>query len=259
MKSIARDMAARCAAPLLLALCLAGFRSACAQTVRGRVVDERGYPVLRAEVQPLPAGHPVLTDAAGAFKLDSLPPGLDSIRIRRVGFTMSIARFVVPLTVARLTIVLHHSAAMLDTVHTSAIEQRLPRMFDRIQKHIGAALYGPALDSMFARGGSRSLEDMLTIDRRFGFVIRTPNSVLHPKANDLCIFVDGISVNDMPVEDFIAQRDIAAMEAFNASDAAFVHEPFPFEHLVPGKGWVGCGRVVLIWSKYYQQPPWAGH
>lgn len=222
-----------------------------AQTVRGRVVDERGAAVVRAEVQVLPSSIPVLTDAAGNFTVGDVTPGLDSIRVRRVGFTMAIERFLVPVTAPRLTIVLHHAAAMLDTMHTLAIEQRLPRMFDRMQNHLGAALYGPALDSMFARGGSRSLADMLAIDKRFAMVVKRPHSGL------LCVFVDGIDIQG-PIEEYVREDEISAMEVFSSTD--FVHEPFPFEHLDPNTGKrLTCGRLVLVWSKYYQQPPWAGH
>jgi hypothetical protein len=139
---------------------------------------------------------------------------------------------------------------MLDTVHTSAIEQRLPRAFERMQAHIGTQLYGPALDSMFARGGSRSLMDMLSVDRRFAFTMERSHG------GDLCVFVDGISV-DGPIENYISQSEISLMETFDGTDPP-VHESFPFEHLV-GARWVPCGRVVLIWSRYYQQPPWQRH
>lgn len=221
-----------------------------AQSVTGRVVDEHGVSVARAEVQVLPSGRPVLTDASGKFNLGPLPVGTDSIRVRRVGFVVTVAAVIVRPTTERLTIVLHHAAAMLDTVRTSAIEQRLPRAFERVRAHIGTQLYGPALDSMFARGGSRSLMDMLTVDRRFAFTVERPHG------GDFCVFVDGIPVSG-PIESYISQKEISMMETFDGTDPP-VHESFPFEHLV-GAHWVECGRVVLIWSRYYQQPPWQGH
>jgi hypothetical protein len=167
-----------------------------------------------------------------------------------VGFAVNVEAVEIPLTETPLTIVLRHLATMLDTVHTSAIEQRLPRAFERMQAHIGTQLYGPALDSMFARGGSRSLMDMLSVDRRFAFTMERSHG------GDLCVFVDGISV-DGPIENYISQSEISLMETFDGTDPP-VHESFPFEHLV-GARWVPCGRVVLIWSRYYQQPPWQGH
>jgi hypothetical protein len=232
-------------------VCIACVARAEAQSIRGRVIDERGVAVPHADVQALPDGRAVLTDSAGRFDLGPLPAGTDSIRVRRVGYDMTIARVIVPLVSPRLTIVLHRSAAMLDTVHTSALEQRLPRLFVREREHLGASLYGPALDSMFARGGSRSLWDKLTIDGRFSRKIHT--------SGPFCMYVDGILVRGLP-EAYINENEISAIEVFNSD--AFVHEPFidgaPL-HLVGGKLIRRCGVLVLVWSKYYQQPPWGGH
>ena len=235
----------------LIAICSSGLTTAAsAQAVRGQVIDERGTPVPRAEVQRLPSGLAVFTDASGRFNLGPLPNGADSIRVRRVGFEPTIAVVMVPLITSRLTIVLHHAAAMLDTVHSVSIEQRLARAFIRMQAHIGTQLYVPALDSMFARGGSRSLTDMLMVNRQFAFTVE------RARPGSLCVFVDGIPVNG-PIEGYISQKEISMMETFDGTDPP-VNESFPFEHLV-GSHLVPCGPVVLIWSKYYQQPPWQGH
>jgi hypothetical protein len=247
-----------------------------AQSVHGRVVDERGTPVERAEVVVLPFGQPTFTDADGGFDLGAMADGAYRIRVRRVGFKLTFKRVVLPLAEPNLTIVLPHAPLALDTIHTTALEQQLPRMFDRLHSHTGAALYGPALDSTFARGGSRSLTDMLTIDRSFAMILRRPHcgatrlfvdDVLVPGSLD----VDGgaasprqkagrtaMDVVNLPAnpEMYIDQKDIAAIEVFDSPDG--VHEPgidsdpisFP-----PGK----CKRIVLIWSKYYQQQHWAGH
>jgi len=238
-----------CGLSLLLAVgaVATGAARARAQDVPGRVIDERGVAVARAEVQVLPSGRPVLTDTAGRFDLGPVQAGVDTVRVRRVGFVPTFVAVRVPLRGKRIEIVLQHSAAVLDTVHTTGIEQQLPRMFDRMQNHLGAALYGPALDSMFARAGSRSLADMMSIDRHFFLQLG--------HGNDFCVFVDGVSVNGT-IEEYISQKEIGAMEAFRSVE--FVHEPFPLEHLVMNH-WLPCGRTVLIWSKGYQQPHWAGH
>jgi len=230
--------------------------SAGAQSVRGRVVDELGFPVAHADVQALPSGTAVLTDTAGNFDLGPLPRGVDSIRIRRVGFEPMIARVIVPLRTPRLTIELRHSIVILDTVHASALEQRLPRLFLRESQHLGSALYGPALDSMFARGGSRSLADELLIDRRFSNTLR--NTANGP----LCIYVDGHQVHGF-LQNYIKENEVSAIEVFDSDQ--FVHEPFTDGNRIPplgvakGMTYDVCGRLVLVWSKYYQQPHWAGH
>jgi hypothetical protein len=262
----------------MVALALLDAPAARAQIVHGSVVDERGAPVIRAEVQVLPSGRPAFTDAKGNFELGSVAPGEHLIRVRRVGFDATVDTVVTALDGRSLVIVLRHAAFMLDTVHTIELEQRLPRLFERRRQHLGASLYGAALDSTFARGGSRSLVDMLTIDRHMAALMRRPNCL--PGV----AFVDGIQVYGnlqpsdsskkmrvfgqpapslgrrpspaMPaqIEMYISQKDIAAIEVFDSPD--FVHEPF----LDPGDFPTGtCQPIVLIWSKYYRQPHWAGH
>lgn len=198
--------------------------------------------------------------------------------MRRVGFDSKVITVATPLSRPTLLIVLRHSALMLDTVHTTAIEQRLPRFFLRLQQHLGASLYGAALDSTFARGGSRNLIDMLTIDRHMGMLMRRPNCL------PAVAFVDGIRVagqlepsdttpkrsgfgvplgtSSMPakppfpamLEMYISQKEVAAIEVFDSPD--FVNEPFLDHNEFPT---ASCRPIVLIWSKYYQQPKWAGH
>jgi hypothetical protein len=271
----------RAAAPALAALVLAS--SAAAQTTEGRVVDEQGIGVPHAEVQVLPTGVPVLTTPRGDFTLGELDPGTYTIRVRRVGFQVTTDRVVISNHSPRLTITIRHLATLLDTVHTTGLEARLPRMFLREQEHLGARLYGPALDSVFARGGSRDLRDMLTIDGHFASIVRRPHCL------PVIAYVDGIPVQgdlqpdlgmggsastigplgqsgfgraskpppSQPkfpaiLEMYIRQKDIAAIEVFDSP--AFVHEPF-FE----GGPSDECQPIVFIWSKYYQQLPWAGH
>lgn len=269
-----------CASTAAASLCLA--TNARAQTIQGRVVDEMGIGVPHAEVQVLPTGTPVLATAKGDFTLGALTPGTYSVRVRHVGYEATTDRIIISAHPPRLTITLRHLAALLDTVHTTGLEARLPRMFLREQEHLGARLYGPELDSMFARGGSRNLLDMMTIDGRFASMIRRPHCL------PVVAFVDGIQVqgNLQPdqgmggsastirplgqagfgrapkppvtkeppasLEMYISQKEIAAIEVFDSP--AFLHEPF-FD---AGQSDV-CQPIVFIWSKYYQQLPWAGH
>jgi len=255
------------------------------QVIHGHVVDESGAPVAHAELTVLPSGQPVLADASGAFSLEPLSKGVHRVRVRRVGFEMMIARVRVPVPDSALVIVINHTALALDTVHTIGLEQRLPRMFDRLQQHLGAALYGPALDSTFVRGGSRDLEDMLTVDRHLAELIRRPH------CDPAVAFVDGIRIpgnlqadlgqggsgskiggvgirarsnpamdpiGPFPadIEMYISQKDIVAIEVFDSPD--FVHEPFVESDkftFIPAH----CRPIILIWSKYFQQQPWSGH
>jgi hypothetical protein len=54
------------------------------------------------------------------------------------------------------------------------------------------------------------------------------------------------------------QREISAIELFDSPD--FVHEPWIDGHFQPATLKQGsCKKIVLIWSRYYQQPHWAGH
>jgi hypothetical protein len=211
----------------------------------------------------LPSAKPSFTDASGGFDLGPLSKGAYRIRVRSVGFALTVAPVVVPLADSNLVIVLPHAALALDTVHTTALEQQLPRLFERARNHLGAALYGAALDSVFARGGARDLTDMLTIDRRFASILR------RPYCGGPAVFVDDVPLpgtlnidmgmghagrragplGELPLklEMYISRKDIAAIEVFDSP--AFVHEP----RINPGDP--SCSRIVLIWSKYYQQRP----
>jgi Carboxypeptidase regulatory-like domain len=217
-----------------------------AQVVRGRVVDSAGAPVALAQVRVMPEGAAAITDAAGAFTLGPLPAGQYSLALRRVGFRADTVLVDVPLRDSVLTIRLTPIPVSLRGVTTSALEQDLPRLFDRMREHLGGVEFGPELRKKY---GGMSVDEILKSD----FNLRH-----YADGAKICgstaVFLDGVwlwLVPPRPISDYVHMRDVAAIEAFPSPD--FIHEPFL--HPLPG----ACMPIVLIWTNGYKQKPWGGN
>jgi Carboxypeptidase regulatory-like domain len=232
--------------------------SAQGQHVTGRVQAAGGAPLGYAEVQVLPNGPRVITGRSGRFDLGALSPGDHTLRVRRLGFAMTTLRFTVPLSSPELTIIMTPAAVFLDTIRAMALEQELPRVFQRHREHLGAVAFGPALLRQY---DGMSIDEILQYDFQLSRYLHKPSTCHSPVA----AFIDGLPVpppidrigtagsqHGLRIADFVRVRDIAAVEVFDSPD--FVHEPFIDGHFEDD-----CMPVVLIWTKGYQQEPWAGH
>ncbi|HET7631171.1 MAG TPA: carboxypeptidase regulatory-like domain-containing protein [Gemmatimonadaceae bacterium] len=117
--------------------------------VHGHVVASGGPPLLGAQLQVLPHGPRAETDPDGAFTLGPLAAGTYHIRVRRIGFQPDTVTLKLPR--AEQDFVIHLTAApqTLDPVVSSALEQDLPRVMDRMREHLGATIFGPELMKEF--------------------------------------------------------------------------------------------------------------
>jgi hypothetical protein len=86
------------------------------RTVRGVVRDSAGEPIDQVRVLALSAGRTARTDAAGRFRLDSMPVGEERFLFRRVGFNPVETMFMVGLDDADLVVRLAPSAEQLTPV-----------------------------------------------------------------------------------------------------------------------------------------------
>lgn len=219
---------------------------AAAQAVRGHVVDSTGAPVSLAQVRVLPQGPAAITDTAGAFVLRQLAPGHYWLAIRRFGFRPDTVALTVPVP-APLMITLSQLPTRLRTVTSMALEQELPRVFQRIKEHLGSVEFGPDLRRQY---GDMPLDEVLRLDFKLSRRIRGGRLCRAP-----AVFLDGIQLHlrdGETLSSYVDLRDIAAVEAFDSPD--FVHEPFidgVFDKYV-GR----CAPIVLIWTNGYKQQPW---
>ena len=238
----------------LAALAVAsGPRSAMAQQLRGRVVDSAGVVVARAQVLVYPESLTATADDSGRFSLGPLPSGRHVLRVRRIGYAQVVRELVTPAPGDTITVTMAPTPVMLEAVRTSALEQRLPRVLFRANEHLGAVLYGARLDSLLHKEPGETVEELLPWDRRAALKLMAARGRCR-----VYTFVDGVQTH-APIAFYVEEDQIAAIEVYDSAD--FIHEPFigiPFiddsSHKV-----VRCAGLILIWSKHYQQLPWAGH
>lgn len=217
-----------------------------AQRIRGRVVDSTNTPLAGAQVLILPDSVRATTDDSGAFAVGPLSAGGHELRVRRIGYQQVIRPLTTPLLGDSIMITMMPSPVMLAAVRTMALQQKLPRILQRQQEHLGAVLYGAALRDVLDRGSGMTVEELLTFDRAMALKMMSARGC--PSAT----YVDGVATR-APISFYIDKDDIAAIEVFNSPD--FVHEPFVDDSAYR----VGtCLQLILIWSKEYQQRPWGG-
>lgn len=251
MHNIACRFGGRAGAAALALLCLVAPRAAAQRTrLQGRVIDTNGAPVAQAEIVVLPESLYTSTSASGEFAVGPVAAGPHNIRVRRLGYqlvdttvtTPAAAPFVFRMTPVPIT---------LQTVVAEGLSAGLPRVVLREQEHLGVQLYGSRLQDLLHREPGMTVEDLLPFDRAAALKLMSSSGC--PKVT----FVDG-KLTHAPIRYYVSTSEIAAIEVFNSAD--FVHEPF-----IDGQGTVdsafrtgGCIQLVLVWSKYYKQPPWGG-
>jgi Carboxypeptidase regulatory-like domain len=249
-------------AVVLFAAVLPARVSAQRYEIHGHVVDADRHPVPNADVQVLQAGAVAITGQTGAFDLGPLSRGTYRVRVRRIGFRAVTIRVTVPMSQPDLVVTVTEIPAFLDTVRTQALEQDLPRVFERAREHLGALVFGPDLVKEYP---GLSADDILQTDstlypflkgasfRGCGMFVYidgkpmpppmftpSPNTAMHP------IFLD------RHIRDFVRMRDVAAIEVFRYAKGKI------FEPWVPLGSGEDCRPLVLIWTKGYKQRPYKG-
>jgi hypothetical protein len=215
------------------------------QTVRGRVVDLAGKPISLAQVYLVPAGPTATTDFDGAFALTGIRTGIDTLVTRRLGFHPDTLALQVPPQGKALTIRLTRAPTELQPVTASALHQDLPRLFDRMQRHIGAVAFGDELRKKYPH---TDVEDVIKFEWKLRRKAEGPPYCGQPE-----YFLDGVWLDLVPLKplsDYVRLRDVAAIEVFRSPE--LVNEPFI--HHLPG----ACAPVILIWTKGFKQHPWGG-
>src|SRR6185437_8168445 len=151
-------------------------RAPASAVFRGRVVHlADASPVLGADVWLVSANKRVLTDSAGSFRFDGLPPGMQLVQIRLVG--LSAERDTVVLSADHenvRTYALAAQAATLDTVRTLAGAQKY--LSPRLQQFEERRLSGQGghfiSDSTLRRNENTTLANLVDS--------RVPGAMLKP-------------------------------------------------------------------------------
>ncbi len=218
--------------------------------LEARVVDTTGTPVEGADVVVVPDSLHATTSSSGRFSVGPVRNGPHTIRIRRLGYQLVDTTVTTP-AAAPFVFRMVQIPVTLQAIVANALSARLPRVVLRQQHHIGIQIYGTRLDSLLHRVSGTTVEEDLTFDRAAG------RKLLATSHRDClrAVYVDGDSTR-APIRYYISKDEIAAIEVFDSPD--FVNEPFSDE-MDSAKIMDACVQLILIWSKYYKQPRWAGH
>ncbi len=102
--------------------------------VVGRVVnaDDPSRPVASAMISIVELGRGSLTDRAGQFRLDGLPPGTYTLRIRHMGYGEHEQQVTIPIQ-ADLVVYLEPQAVLLDAVVATASPYSSPVAYQPVQ------------------------------------------------------------------------------------------------------------------------------
>ena len=243
---------------------LSAAQTACAQHVRGRVLDSANEPLDRAEVQLLPLGRHVITASTGIFDFKNVPPGSYTLQVRRLGFTEVTESIRVPMTTGTLTVTMQPVPVALDTVYTRVLEHELPYVFQRMKEHLGAVAFGPELMKRFP---GASLDEVLEMDPTLWWQLMGARNHTGGPRSSQCgaqAYIDGkpalkpldpglsVSGVGLGLASQLKMNDVAAVEVFNSPD--FIHEPDLGDKIFFTPTIHDCKRIVLIWTKGYVQP-----
>ncbi|HET7631173.1 MAG TPA: carboxypeptidase-like regulatory domain-containing protein [Gemmatimonadaceae bacterium] len=233
--------------------------------VHGRVVARGGPPLQGAQLRVLPSGPSAETDPDGAFTLGPLAAGTYHIRVRRIGFQPDTVTLKLPHAEQDFVIQLTAAPQTLDPVFSSALEQDLPRVMDRMRQHLGATVFGPELMKQYP---GLSIDDILATDstvypfmRGGSFPSCHPSAYLNGKELPGPMIVTRSASQrplhlifpDLDIRRFVRMKDVAVVEVYRFAKRSNIEEPW-----IPRDAGTYCGPVILIWTKDFMQRPYKG-
>jgi len=193
--------------------------------IRGVVRDTLGQPIRGAEVRVLPSGPIALSRADGRYELREVTPGDHRLLARHVGFRPTLNGVTIGRDTMELDIDLERVPQLLETQLISSRRERLPRVYDRLDKHLGVTMFAEEL----AQYSGQDVTDLFDkVVPRFRSVLQAPARCGRP-----VYFVDGVRTPPVVWEktsppptigDFVSVEDIDAVEVFRSAD--FVDENF---------------------------------
>lgn len=148
-----------------------------ARTLVGWVSDSAATPVTLADVEVVGLGRHAQTDSKGRFRLEKIPTGPTTLRVRRLGFlpiTMSVPA--VHTEGDSLHVVLLAAAAKLPELKVEAEggdvfnRAKYADFFRRRTLGIGTFRYGPEIERMHAMHTPELLRDIPGVHLSFGTI-----------------------------------------------------------------------------------------
>jgi hypothetical protein len=216
-------------------------------TVRGQVRESQGSNVVNAEVQWLPGGTIVRTNADGRYVLNAVPAGRATLRVRRVGF-LALQREIdvvegAPVSVDwQLDRAAQQLSRMQITARREASDSRLEGFRTRLDAKNGGHFISRA---RIEQSGNRNMLDALRgiPGVRFGSVGRGGRTVRFRSNNcPPLVFVDGFAAAAAEFDfESIDLNMVEGIEMYMSSSSV------PPDLLGP-RGLEQCG-VMAIWSR----------
>lgn len=217
--------------------------------VSGLVVDSLGAPVPGAQVSIDGTAHRTITDAAGAFRLVGVDPGLATLAVRRIGFKpASLAIQVSSSGAAQLMVTLSMTPEILAPVEVAATREvydaRLDGYFDRVSRRISGNII---TRERIERAHSKRMVDLLrqvpsvriVSTRAWGTVARIRGAPCPP-----VVFIDGFAASAGPFDlDMIDLSSVEGIEIY----AGMGSIPAEFSTARGDR----CG-VIAIWSRPFR-------
>jgi len=211
----------------------------------GRITNKAGQPIVGARVQVDGTTRVAETRTNGDFSLDSLPPGTQTVTVRKLGFAPT--EEAVDLSsreTKTVTVSMADFVPMLQTVRVSAQRERgLNDVGFARRKRIGSGWYidGDELQNRNALNFSDVLRSAPGIAiQRSGNRQYIANS-RDPMNGCVNIWIDGTQWQQMEpgdIDDFVKPWELAAVEAYGATTT-------PAEYSSGGRG--SCSTVV-VWT-----------
>ena len=118
---------ARAAPPGAVAVA-SGVSAGARDTVRGRVTDDAGRPVMGAEVGLSELGVETRTDSAGAWMLADIPSGRYTLVVRRLGYAPAARTIQVTAALDAQTVTLRQTPFLIEPVTVTATRSALDPM-----------------------------------------------------------------------------------------------------------------------------------
>jgi hypothetical protein len=216
--------------------------------VLGRIVDDKGKPLPRADVSLAGSRLKTVTGDSGTFALRDLPAGSQTIEVRKVGFAATdTALMLSSKSPVQFDMTLRAAPVTLSTVNINALrEAALVRVGfeDRRKRGIGRYL----TEDQVKNRGAMQLSDLMRMmpgfivrQTRFGQVILQGRGQSMMNRGCVVYLVDRMPIPDRPlgsIDSFVKPDDIIGLEVYNPAEAPADLVGAP----------MSCS-VVVIWTR----------
>lgn len=212
----------------------------------GRILNKVRQPIVGARVQLEGTTRAVDTRADGEFTLDSLPPGTQTVMVRKLGFApIESAVDLVSRNTKTVTLQLDDFVPVLETVRVNAQRERsLDNVGFARRKRIGSGWY---LDGQELEGRKQSLNFSDVLRVAPGIVIQRSGdrqyiaSSRDPMNGCVSVWIDGSQWQQLEpgdIDDFVRPHELAAIEVYSPTTT-------PAEYQGISRG--NCSTVV-VWT-----------